>query len=276
MKERGESNGTKEESRLEKKISEWVANLSLGEEEEPILYGSPKEKEAVIKEWEAEQDPLRRQTIEDEKKLEWKLRLMRERNRRMDEASQIARELEVMKEQRAQIQAQADIQGKLDIMYRNIELLARAWEEQYQFSRAQDMTLHSIRLGFRDFAHEMMRHVGAEVQARLEGTKKFCTGVTESAKLAVPKEEELRPRRELLKMKFPESYDGKKEENFDNWEANVNTYVYLQHIVPEEQVLITFQALKDEAANFTRSLARATQCKNNMVTYYKITPHARR
>ncbi|GBG61067.1 hypothetical protein CBR_g18659 [Chara braunii] len=186
-----------------------------------MLYVPPEEKEAVIKEWEGEQDSLRRQTIEEEKKLEWKLRLMRERKRRMDEASQIARELVVIKEQRAQIQAQADIQGKLDIMSRNIELLAKAWEERYQFSRAQDMTLHSIRLGFRDFAREMMRHVGVEVQARLEGTEKFCTGAIESAKLAVPKEEELRPRREPLKMKFPESYGGKKEENFDNWEANV-------------------------------------------------------
>ncbi|GBG79428.1 hypothetical protein CBR_g29575 [Chara braunii] len=69
--QRGETSGTKkEESWLEKKLSEWVANLSLGEEEEAMLYVPPEEKEAVIREWEAEKDPLRRQTIEEEKKLE--------------------------------------------------------------------------------------------------------------------------------------------------------------------------------------------------------------
>ncbi|GBG61864.1 hypothetical protein CBR_g23817 [Chara braunii] len=190
----------------------------------------------------------------------------------MDEASQIVKELEVIKEQRAQIQTQADVQGKLDIISRNIELLAKAWDEQYQFSKVQVMTLHSIRLGFRDFAREMMRHVGTEVQARIESIEKFCTGAIEDAKLALPKEEEPHPRREPVKIKFPESYDGKKEENFDNWEANVDTYIYLQHIVPKEQVLIAFHALKDEAANFARSLARATQCENNMVAYSKVTP----
>ncbi|GBG76269.1 hypothetical protein CBR_g22017 [Chara braunii] len=59
--ERGEFSGTKnEESWMEKKIFEWVANLSLGEEEEAMLYVPPEEKEVVIREWEAEKDPLRR------------------------------------------------------------------------------------------------------------------------------------------------------------------------------------------------------------------------
>ncbi|GBG61978.1 hypothetical protein CBR_g26141 [Chara braunii] len=40
----------------------------------------------------------------------------------------------------------------------------------------------------------------------------------------------------------------------------------------EEQVLVTFQALKDEAASFARSLARTAGCENNLVAYSKVTP----
>ncbi|GBG78631.1 hypothetical protein CBR_g27856 [Chara braunii] len=184
--QRGETSDTKKDaSWLEKKVSEWVANLSLGEEEEAMLYVPLEEKEVVIREWEEEKDPLRHQTIEEGKKLERKLRLTRENKRRMEEANKVARELGVIK-------VQEDIQGKLDVISRNIELLARAWDEQHQFSRAQDIALHFIRLGFRDCAREMMLHVGAEVQARIEGTEKFCRGAIEGAKLAVPKEEEPR------------------------------------------------------------------------------------
>ncbi|GBG69875.1 hypothetical protein CBR_g4702 [Chara braunii] len=44
--QRGESSGTKnEDAWMEKKISEWVANLSMGEEEEAMLYVPPEEKE---------------------------------------------------------------------------------------------------------------------------------------------------------------------------------------------------------------------------------------
>ncbi|GBG65881.1 hypothetical protein CBR_g54172 [Chara braunii] len=269
--QRGESSGTKKgDSWMEKKISECVANLSMGEEEEAMLYVPPEEKEAVIREWEAEKDPLRRQAIEEEEKLQWKLRLTTEKKRRMDEASKMAREMEAIKAQREEIQAQEDIQGKLDVILRHIELLARAWEEQHQFARAQDIALHSIRPGFRNFAREMLLHVGAEMQARIEGTEKFCTSAIEGTKMATLKEE-VRPHREPVKIKFPEPYSGKKEENFDNWEASINLYIYLQHIVPAEQVLIiAFQALKDEAASFARSLACAAQCE--MVAYSKITP----
>ncbi|GBG84321.1 hypothetical protein CBR_g38292 [Chara braunii] len=68
-RERRESSGMKEDPWLEK-VSEWVGNLSLGEEEEAILYMSRAKQEAVIRELQAEEDPLRRQMIEEEKKLE--------------------------------------------------------------------------------------------------------------------------------------------------------------------------------------------------------------
>ncbi|GBG72388.1 hypothetical protein CBR_g11966 [Chara braunii] len=56
--ERGQSSGTKEEDLwMEKKISEWVANVSLGEGEEAMLY-VPQEEKGVARELEAIVDPL--------------------------------------------------------------------------------------------------------------------------------------------------------------------------------------------------------------------------
>ncbi|GBG79582.1 hypothetical protein CBR_g29729 [Chara braunii] len=86
--ERGDSSGTKEEDRWrEKKISEWVANLSLGEDEEVQLYVPQEEREAFARALELIEDPLEHQATKDEK-LEWKLKMMRE------EASRIAGEVE--------------------------------------------------------------------------------------------------------------------------------------------------------------------------------------
>ncbi|GBG86860.1 hypothetical protein CBR_g42143 [Chara braunii] len=93
---RGESSGMKEDL-MEKKITEWVAGLSLGEDEEALMYVPRDEQEAAVKEWEAEEDPLRRQVLEDEKRMEWKFRLTRERKRRMEAVSQAAIELEEIK-----------------------------------------------------------------------------------------------------------------------------------------------------------------------------------
>ncbi|GBG45547.1 hypothetical protein CBR_g85860 [Chara braunii] len=58
---------------LEKRISEWVANLTVGEEEEVSMYIPQDQQEAAMRAWDAEKDPLRRQALEDEKRMEWKL-----------------------------------------------------------------------------------------------------------------------------------------------------------------------------------------------------------
>ncbi|GBG67330.1 hypothetical protein CBR_g468 [Chara braunii] len=94
-------------------------------EEEALMYVPREEQEAAMKEWDAEEDPLKRQAIEDEKRMEWKLRLMRERKRRVDIVSQAERELEEVMKQRAQMEAQADLLGKVQVMARNIERLAQ-------------------------------------------------------------------------------------------------------------------------------------------------------
>ncbi|GBG73357.1 hypothetical protein CBR_g13077 [Chara braunii] len=123
----------------------------------------------------------------------------------------------------------------------------------------------------REFARDMVTHVGAEVKRLKEGAKKFCAGDIEGAKVVVTVEAEACPCKELVKLKFPDAYGGKTEENFDNLEASVNRYVYLQHFAPAEQVRVAFHALKDDAASFARSLARAASCENNVVAYSKVT-----
>ncbi|GBG72395.1 hypothetical protein CBR_g11973 [Chara braunii] len=213
--QRGQYSGSKNDE-MEKKISEWVANLSLGEEEAVAMYIPKDEQETTMKEWDAEEDSLKRQAMEDEKKIEWRFRMMREKKRRVDAASEAAKELEQVKNMGEQLTAQS------------VERLARVQGEQYEFSRSQDMAVRSMRMGFRDFAHELVGAVGSEVNHRLAKIERFCVGAIEGIKMTAPKEEEARPRREPVKVKFPDSYSGKREENFDNWEANVKTYVHLQ------------------------------------------------
>ncbi|GBG60717.1 hypothetical protein CBR_g12455 [Chara braunii] len=269
---RGESSGTKgDDLWVEKKISEWVANLSLGKDEEAILYVPQEEKEAATREIEAASDPVECQTVKNKKKLKWKLRLAREKKRRMEEVNQVAREVESLQSCRQEVAAQPDIQAKLDKILGSIELLGRAWIEQHPSVRGQDKALHSIRTGFREFARDVVTHVGTEVKRLKEGADKFCAGTIEGAEVVATKEVTARPRKESVKLTFPDSYSGKKVDNFDNWEASVNTYVYLQHIAPEKQVLVVFHALKDEAASFARSLSRATDCEHNMVAYSRLT-----
>ncbi|GBG84584.1 hypothetical protein CBR_g38867 [Chara braunii] len=61
----GQHSGSKDEE-MEKRISKWVANLSLGEEEEVAMYIPKDEQEAAMKKWEAEEDVLTRRAMEDE------------------------------------------------------------------------------------------------------------------------------------------------------------------------------------------------------------------
>ncbi|GBG80921.1 hypothetical protein CBR_g31477 [Chara braunii] len=269
----GESSETKEDL-MEKKISEWVVGLTLGEDEEALMYVSRDEQEAALREWEAEGDPLRRQVLEDEKRMEWKFRLTRERKRKMEASTKAAKVLEEIGKQKDQMAVQVDLLGKVEILAKNVERLAKVQEEQLLFGRGQDIAVRSIRSGLRDFAQELATQVGSHVTARLEGTERYCVGAIQGAKLTAPKEEEARPRREPIKVKVPDSYSGKKEENFDNCEANVKTYVHLQKVSPDEQVLITIHALKEEATSFARSLVRAANCSDDIVAYSSFTPLA--
>ncbi|GBG88309.1 hypothetical protein CBR_g46876 [Chara braunii] len=271
QRKRGQYNGSKDDE-MEKRISEWVAHLSLGEEEEAVMYIPKDEQEAAMKKWDAKEDVLKRQALEDEKRMEWQLTVMREKKRRVDAAADVAEELEEVKKIEEQLAAQAELPKKMEVIARNVARLARIQAEQYDFSRSQHIAVRSIRLGFRDFARELVGAVGTEVGHRLDKTERFCVGAIEGVKAAAPKEEEARPRREPVKVKFPDSYSGKREENFDNWEANVKTYVHLQQVSPDQHVLIAIHALRDEAASFARSLVRVANCNDDAVAYSSFTP----
>eukprot|EP00896_Chara_braunii_P020041 GBG77917.1 hypothetical protein CBR_g25848 [Chara braunii] len=255
---------------MEKRFSEWVANLSLGEEEEVTMYIPKDEQEAAMKKWEEEEDVLKRQVMEDETRMVWKLAIMREKKRRVEAASATMQELAEVQKLTLRLTPQVDLQQKVDIIAQSVDRLTRVQERQYEFSRSQDIAVRSMQMGFRDFARELVGAVGAEVNHRLEKTERFCVGAIEGVKVAAPKEEP-RPRRKSVKVKFPDSYSGKREENFDNWEANVKTYVHLQQVSPNQHVLIAIHA-RDEAASFARSLVRAANCNNDAVAYSSFTP----
>ncbi|GBG83645.1 hypothetical protein CBR_g37447 [Chara braunii] len=236
-----------------------------------------KEEEEKLKEVDEEEEgpPLQRQSgrqaLEDQQRMEWKLAMMREKKRRVDAASEAVKELEEVQKLTLQLAPQVDLQRKVEIIAQSVERLARVQEQQYEFSRSQDIAVRSMRLGFRDFARELVGAVGAEVNHRLEKTKRFCVGAIEGVKMAAPREEEARPRREPVKVKFLDSYSGKREENFDNWEANVKTYVHLQQVSPDQRVLIAIHALRDEVASLARSLVRAANCSDDPVAYSSFT-----
>ncbi|GBG92545.1 hypothetical protein CBR_g55880 [Chara braunii] len=271
----GSSGGTMKwetDTELEKKISEWVANLSLGEDEEAKSYVTKDEKAAMAAELAAMIDPMERREREDEKKLAWKLRMKREKKRRREEVNKMIAAVAKVQECRAEVLAQPDDKAKWDKVLGYLEVLSKAWMEERQASWSQDVALSAMRSGFRDFAREIVTHIGGEVKQSRDNVGKFCEGAIQGAKAAAAVEGEGRPRKDPVKLKFPDAYGGKKDENFNNWEASVNSYIYLQHILIEEQVLVAFQALKDEAASFTRSLARTAGCQNNLVAYSKVTP----
>ncbi|GBG85371.1 hypothetical protein CBR_g40014 [Chara braunii] len=228
---KGESSGTtNEDAAMEKKISEWIANLSLGEDEEEEFYVPQDERDALANELAAIEDPLERQEVEEEKKLEWKLRMKREKKRRREEVNRLTAEVAKVRDCRQEVQAQTDMSAKMDKMLGYLEVLSAAWMEERQASWGQDVALKAMRSGFRDFARDIVSHVGGEVRRLRDIVGKFCEGAIEGAKAVAA------------------------------------------HILTKEQVLVAFQALKDEAASFARSLARAAGCENNLVAYSKVTP----
>ncbi|GBG88131.1 hypothetical protein CBR_g46620 [Chara braunii] len=197
--ERGEVNGTEEEDKWrEKKISEWVANLSLGEDEEAQLYVPQEEREAFARALELIEDPLECQATEDEKKLEWKLKMMREKKRR-EEASRIAGEVERVRTGRQELQAQTEVSAKLDKMMGFLEVLSEAWLEEHQACKGQEVTLQAMRSGLREFVSDVVGHVGSEIRRLRDGLDNFCAGAIETAKVVATTEAMARPRKELVK-----------------------------------------------------------------------------
>ncbi|GBG82233.1 hypothetical protein CBR_g34517 [Chara braunii] len=93
QRKKGQYSGSRDEE-MEKRISEWVANLSLGEEEEVAMYIPKDDQEAAMRDWEAKKDVVKRQAMKNEKRMEWRLAVMREKKRRVDAVAEAAEELE--------------------------------------------------------------------------------------------------------------------------------------------------------------------------------------
>ncbi|GBG67551.1 hypothetical protein CBR_g682 [Chara braunii] len=101
----GSSGGTmtrETDTGLEKTISEWVANLSLGEDEEAKSYVTKDEKAALAAELAAMTDLMERREREDEQKLAWKLRMKREKKRRREEVNKMTATVAKVQECRAE------------------------------------------------------------------------------------------------------------------------------------------------------------------------------
>ncbi|GBG79332.1 hypothetical protein CBR_g29482 [Chara braunii] len=205
---------------MEKRISEWVANLSLGEDEEAESYVTEDERAALASELAAMTDPMERREREEEQKLAWKLRMKREKKRRREEVNKLTAEVAKVQECREEVLAQPGDKPKWDKVLGYLEVLSKAWMEERQASWSQDVALSAMRSGFRDFAREIVTHIGGEVRQLRDNVGKFCEGAIEGAKAIAAVEGEARPRKDPVKLKFPDAYGGKKEENFDKWEAN--------------------------------------------------------
>ncbi|GBG60161.1 hypothetical protein CBR_g3404 [Chara braunii] len=150
--QQGQYSGSKNDE-MEKRISEWVANLSLGEEEEVAMYIPKDEQEATMKEWDAEEDPLKRRAMADEKKMEWRLRMMREKKRRVEAAREAAKELEQVKNLREQMAAQVDLQRKVEIIAQSVERLA----QQVSPDQHVLIAIHALRDEAASFARSLVR-----------------------------------------------------------------------------------------------------------------------
>ncbi|GBG66198.1 hypothetical protein CBR_g57077 [Chara braunii] len=268
---RGGASTSKEQ--IEKMTQEWPAHLELGQDREAELAIPQAEREAARRELEVERDPVRRKAKEEEQQRAWKWRLSQERVRRLEAAERAEEDLKAAETWMGKISEETEIATKLDTLTQSLESLLIAHREQTQYIRSLEVKIDAIHAGFKDFARDMMQYLVDQVHLAISKTKEFCIGAIEGTKLATPKEKEpAPPRREKVKVRFPKPFGGKKGEDFDNWEAIVHSYLYLQGVTPKDHVLVAFQALRDEATSFTRSLARAANCENDMVTYSRLTP----
>ncbi|GBG66697.1 hypothetical protein CBR_g68681 [Chara braunii] len=251
---------------MEEEMERWKK-----EQEEKMTAIQVEEEEEIEEVEEEEERPLERRrgggsTSKDAEIAERAVR-------RLEAAERADKDLRAAEVRMGKIRAETELATKLDTLIQSVEALLVTQREQMQYERSQDIKIDAIHAGFKDFAYDMMKHLLTEVHIAINRTREFCTGAIEGAKLAAPKEEESAPPcREKVKVRFPEPFNGKKGEDFDNWEANVHSYLYLQGVTPKDHTLVAFQALRDEATSFARSLARAANCDNDIVTYSGLTP----
>ncbi|GBG76647.1 hypothetical protein CBR_g22862 [Chara braunii] len=226
VEEEAAAEAEEERKRKGKEAESSGAMKEKAEMEKKIKFYVPKdERDALASELAAMEDPLERREREEEKKLEWKLRMKREKKKRREEVNRLTAEVAKVQDCMREVGAQTDISAKMDKMLGYLEVLSAAWTEERQASWSQEVALGVMRSRFRDFARDMVTHVEGEVGRLRDSVGKFCEGAIEGAKAIAAVEGGARPRKDPVKLKFPDAYGGKKEENFDNWEASVNSYI---------------------------------------------------
>ncbi|GBG74779.1 hypothetical protein CBR_g19291 [Chara braunii] len=200
---------TSKDAEIAERAQEWAAHLKLGEDQEAEMAVPEEEREAARRQIEAERDPIKRGAKEEEQRMAWRYRLSQERVRRLEAAERAGKDLRAAEVRMGKIRAETELATKLDTLIQSVEALLVAQREQMQYERSQDIKIDAIRPGFKDFACDMMKHLLTEVHIAINRTREFCTGAIEGAKLAAPKEEEpAPPRREKVKVRFPEPFDN--------------------------------------------------------------------
>ncbi|GBG92762.1 hypothetical protein CBR_g57005 [Chara braunii] len=220
--------GTKRDTdaSMEKKISEWVANLSLGEDEEAESYVTPDERDALASELTAMANPMERREREEEQKLVWKLRMKREKKRR-EEVNKLTAKVAKVQECRKEVLAQPDDKAEWDKVLGYLEVRSTAWMEERQARWSQEVALSAMRSGLRDFAREIITHIGGEVRQLRDNVRKFCEGAIEGAKAIAAVEGEGRPRKEPVKLKF-QTHTGERRRRTltTGTPVSIVTYIY--------------------------------------------------
>ncbi|GBG67706.1 hypothetical protein CBR_g834 [Chara braunii] len=107
--------------------------------------------------------------MEDEQRMAWKLAVMREKKRRVEAANAAMQELaEVRTALTTQLTLQVHLQRKVEIIAQSVDRLVKVQEKHYEFSRSQEISVRSMRMGLRDFARKLVGVVGSEAYFRLE------------------------------------------------------------------------------------------------------------
>ncbi|GBG77218.1 hypothetical protein CBR_g23545 [Chara braunii] len=181
------------ERALENVRTALMADLHRSRRKEAESYVTKDEKAALAVELAAMTDPMERRARKDEQKLAWKLRMKREKKRRREEVNKMTATVAKVQECRAEVLAQPDDKAKWDKVLGYLEVLSKAWMEERQASWSQDVALSAMRSGLRDFAHEIVTHIGGEVKHLRDDVGKFCEGAIQGAKAVAAVEGEARP-----------------------------------------------------------------------------------
>ncbi|GBG87660.1 hypothetical protein CBR_g45813 [Chara braunii] len=98
------------------------------------FYVPQDERDALASELAAIEEPLERQEVEEEKKLEWKLRMKREKKRRREEVNRLTAEVAKMRDCKQEMEAQTDMSAKMDKVLGYLEVLEKLKEANFKIN----------------------------------------------------------------------------------------------------------------------------------------------